>query len=135
MKTTPRRVAARLLPAGFLSACLLAASAGAQAQCLSDAKDREALAGVVSTGQFRDAAGRPQSAFILTLKTPACLDSDDADMRVKQTLRVHIYSTRETVHAQIRQRVGKSVRVRGKPFGAHTGHHHAPIVMDVAVVE
>jgi len=30
---------------------------------------------------------------------------------------------------------GKSVLVRGKPFPAHTAHHHAPIVMDVAEID
>jgi hypothetical protein len=27
------------------------------------------------------------------------------------------------------------VRVRGAPFGQHTAHHHAPIVMNVSGIE
>lgn len=118
-----------------LAVILLAGSVCAQAQCLSDERDREVLSGEVAAGRFWDPADRMQSAYILMLKTPACLDSDDPDMRVKSTLRVHIYSTRESVHRKIGQHVGKQVRVTGKPFGAHTAHHHAPIVMNVAEIE
>ena len=32
-------------------------------------------------------------------------------------------------------RAGKTVLVRGKPFGAATVHHHAPIVMDISEID
>ena len=45
---------------------------------------------------------------------------------------IHIYSSDETV---LKQLVGKSVKVKGDPFGAHTAHHHAPIVMEITEID
>jgi hypothetical protein len=39
------------------------------------------------------------------------------------------------VHARIDRCLGKDVMVRGRPFGAHTAHHHAPIVMEISEID
>ncbi len=106
----------------------------AHAACLKGGDEGEVAAGRVSIGKARDAAGRPQQPYLLTLSTPACLTAPDAEDNVKSTRTVHIYSTDAKVHAAIAGFVGKSVRVRGTPFHAHTGHHHAPIVMDISEI-
>ena len=91
--------------------------------------------GRLSLGQFEDAAGNPEQAFILTLPVPACLDSADAGGAVDSTTTIHIFSVDESVAASIKQFVGKDVHVRGTPFAAHTAHHHAPIIMDVSEID
>ena len=101
--------------------------------CMKDGEDAEA-AGRLAIGSARDAAGRPQRPYIVTLSTPACFTATEPDDSVKSTRTVHIFSSNEKVHATIAGLVGKAVRVRGTPFPAHTGHHHAPIVMDITEI-
>src|SRR3990170_4007000 len=85
----------------------------------------------LAIGTARDAAGRLERPYILTLVSPACLTANDPDDSVKSTPTIHIFSSKQKVHAQIARLVGKTVLVRGRPFAAHTAHHHAPIVMDI----
>ena len=101
--------------------------------CMKDGENAEAT-GRLAIGSARDAAGRPQRPYIVTLSSPACLTATDPEDSVKNTRTVHIFSTDEKVHATIAGLVGKAVRVRGTPFPAHTGHHHAPIVMDITEI-
>jgi len=113
---------------------LLLASLPAHA-CLTDKPLMQAAEGRLDVKTAQDAAGRPENPIILRLAKPACLASEDADMRVSSTIEIHVYSTRPGVHAKLKGLLGKSVSVQGQPFGAHTAHHHAPIVMDVSKVE
>jgi len=99
-----------------------------------DGKAEQAV-GALGIGEFKDAADRPESAFILRLPELACLDAEDPDFRVKDAESIHVYGADEAVHARIEQLAGKGVVVRGRPFGAHTSHHHAPIVMEVTEIE
>jgi hypothetical protein len=62
-------------------------------------------------------------------------DASDPEFRVKSTRTIHVYSTDERISAEIKRFVGKTVLVRGRPFGAHTAHHHAPIVMDITEID
>lgn len=99
-----------------------------------DAKTERAT-GDLGIGAFQDAADRPESAFILSLTVPTCLDADDPEFRVKNAGTIHIFAVDEATQAQIEQLAGKAVIVRGRPFGAHTSHHHAPIVMEITDIE
>lgn len=110
-------------------------SATQASECMVDNQGDQIAEGRLSLGQFEDAAGRPEQAFILTLPAPTCLDSTDADNAVDSTTTIHIFSIDEAIAASIEQFVGKDVQVRGTPFGAHTAHHHAPIVMDVSEID
>ncbi len=101
--------------------------------CMKGGETVEATGGS-SIGSARDAAGRPQRPYIVTLSAPACLTASDPEDSVKGTRTIHIFSTDEKVHAAIAGLVGKTVLVRGTPFPAHTGHHHAPIVMDITEI-
>ena len=65
------------------------------------------------------------------LGAPVCLQGSDEFDKVGTAKTIHIFSSKDDVAKRIKGFVGKSVRVRGTPFGAHTAHHHAPIVMDV----
>ena len=124
----------KLLAALLLTGTMVAGAGSAQAACMKGGDENAAATGRVSIGKARDAAGCPQQPYILTLSAPACLTAPDEEDNVKSTRTVHIYSTDAKVHAAIAGFVGKSASVRGTPFHAHTGHHHAPIVMDITEI-
>jgi hypothetical protein len=113
---------------------MLALATAPTLACMSDQSKQESAEGKLTIASRRDAAGRPEKAYILTLKSPACLTAYDPAENVKSTRTIHIFSTEEKVQAQIATLVGKSVLVRGQPFAAHTAHHHAPIVMDISEI-
>ena len=110
---------------------LFATSASAATPCLSDKADREPATGTLSVGRAKDAAGRPERPYILTLAVPVCLSTDEPDDKVDATKTIHIFATDPKIADLISKLVGKSVAVRGRPFPALTAHHHAPIVMEV----
>jgi hypothetical protein len=103
--------------------------------CMSDQSKQEIAEGTLATASKRDAAGRPEKPYILTLPSPACLTAKDPADSVKSSRTIHIFSSQDKVHAQIARFVGKTVLVRGQPFAAHTAHHHAPIVMDISEID
>lgn len=109
-------------------------SASAQG-CMQSNAGEQIAEGRLALGTFRDAADRPETAYILTLAVPTCLNASDPDDRVASAKTIHIYSSKDAVHATIKRFVGKTVLVRGQPFGAHTAHHHAPIVMDISEID
>jgi Domain of unknown function (DUF4431) len=122
----------RIALAGVVLAALSAAPAWAA--CLS-AERPAALEGRLVSGRFKDAAGRPESAFILQLSGPTCLEGTDEFDKVANARTVHLFSGNAAISRRIAGFAGKSVRVRGTPFGAHTAHHHAPIVVDVTEIQ
>ena len=124
----------RLGLAVFALAALIGSSA-AHAVCMTGNQDGEIAKGTLSLGTFEDANEQPEKAFILTLPAPACLIGSDEMDNVPSADTIHIYSSDETVAQSLKQFVGKSVQVRGNPFGAHTAHHHAPIVMDISEID
>ncbi len=98
-------------------------------------EDEEVAEGYLSLGRFKDAADRPETAYILTLPVPTCLADPDPDMRVDDANAIHLYSSNDDLYERLNGYVGKTVLVRGRPFGAHTAHHHAPIVMDISEID
>lgn len=76
-----------------------------------------------------------ESTFILELTRPTCAKGDEfleGDVAVD---RVQVYSPVETIEATLRGLVGKTVVVvADSAFGAHTRHHRAPLVAEVARV-
>jgi hypothetical protein len=117
-----------------LSASLTLVACAASATCMN-ANEEAVAEGRLSIGRFKDAADRPETAFILRLSSNACLDGKDEDERVASTKTIHVYSQNDRVQKSMIGLVGKSVLVRGKPFAQHTGHHHAPIVLEVSKIE
>jgi hypothetical protein len=116
----------------ILAATILGASA-AQAQCMKETGEARAE-GHLTVGRFHDAAGRPETAYILQLTRPVCLDGAEDDDARKGTRRIHIFSPDERTARKIQRLVGRNVVVFGEPFGQHTAHHHAPIVMSVTEI-
>jgi Domain of unknown function (DUF4431) len=119
----------------LLVVVLLAAPAAAADRCMQFDVPKQIAEGRLVIGHFKDAADRPETAYILRLPAATCLGAEDPEFRVKRTRTIHIYSSDEKVHAQIDRFVGKDVMVRGRPFGAHTAHHHAPIVMEISEID
>ena len=110
--------------------------ATAFAECLQANKDDQVAEGrltsvVVSVPDY----ALKEQAYILRLVAPACLEGEDEYDRVDKSDRIHVYSTEDKLRKQLRQLVGKNVRVHGSPFGEMTAHHHAPIVMGISSVE
>jgi len=131
MPSGPLRRCSRLLMWMWAAAVLAAPPTLA---CMSDQSNQESAEGKLSIASRRDAAGRPEKVYLLTLKSPACLTAQDPADSVRATRTIHIFSADEKVHARIGTLVGKTVLVRGQPFAAHTAHHHAPIVMDIGEI-
>jgi hypothetical protein len=118
-----------------LALVLLAAPAAAADRCMQFDVPRQIAEGRLVIGHFKDAADRPETAYILRLPVATCLSAKDPEFRVERTRTIHVYSSDDKVRARIDHFVGKDVMVRGRPFGAHTAHHHAPIVMDISEID
>lgn len=123
----------RRLLATFLFAAALFAAAPAWSACLQ-AEHEETVEGWLKHERFKDANGRPEDAYILHMDDATCLEGSDDFDKVEHARTVHIYSAKNDVRKRIGKLVGKAVRVRGRPFGSHTAHHHAPIVMEVSEI-
>ena len=123
-----------LLSAALLTA-ISAVPAVAQNQCMKSGGGPYTLEGQLGTGRFKDAAGRSETALILTLAKPVCMTGDEEEDRVKCSNKVHVFSGDENVHKRLQGLTGKQITVSGEPFGAHTAHHHAPIVFNATNVD
>jgi hypothetical protein len=113
---------------------LMLSATTASAECLKANVEGQGAQGRLTIGRAHDAAGRPERPYILRLSASACLDADDPDEAVKNTRTIHVAPADEKMTPAFRRLVGKIVTVRGNPFGAHTAHHHAPIVMLVTEI-
>jgi len=114
---------------------VLAAPAAQAATCMRASEEAAIAEGRLSVGQFEDAAERPEQAYILTLPAPTCLAGSDEMDNVDDVGTIHIFSSDDALHASLEKFVGKDVQVRGTPMGAHTAHHHAPIIMNVSEID
>jgi hypothetical protein len=83
---------------------------------------------------------KPEPAYVLRLQKSICLTGDEFIDAQKQVDRIQIFPEEtdketKTLWKQLRKLVGKSVIVEGsKPFGAHTGHHHAPLLLPITKI-
>ena len=115
-------------------AALVTTGAHASEPCVNDISDDQRVTGTVSIERVKDGLGRFEWPYLLTLAIPVCLVTEDPVDRVHSTRSIHIFATDHTIGARISRYVGKPVTVRGRPFPAHTSHHHAPIVMEIAEI-
>ena len=120
--------AALAVALGFLAS-------GPAAACMSETAAREAAQGRIAIRAAKDAAGRSERPYILTVPTPVCLTASDPENSVKGTRTIHVCPATPKLHEAMQRLVGKTVEVRGTVFAAHTAHHHAPIVMEVAEIK
>ena len=137
-------VASLALTAGLLLCLSGQAAFGA---CLDLAHDnRLALEGTLTFQVFGgppynggvNKGDTPEPSYILKLENPVCATGDDfvdANAKVDQ---VQVFSGDDNaaqLYNTLKRLVGRKVRVEGKSaFGAHTGHHHAPLLLPIASV-
>ena len=128
-----RRVLFALLAAA--SVCL--PHSALAAECLQAQADDQAAEGRLERVRFTDIdyGNRVETAFILNLAKPACLAGVDEYDQVPSTLKIHVFSTDKPLLDRLQANIGRHIRVLGSPFGEHTVHHRAPIVMRVTAVK
>ena len=76
---------------------------------------------------------RPETAWLLRLDRSACVAAEAGDatgfnVAVAAVREVQLVVTPEQVQ-RYRGRVGQRVALTGALFGAHTGHHHTPVLL------
>jgi hypothetical protein len=104
--------------------------------CLQAEKPDQVAEGRLTSSRFTTEAYRlTEQAYILRLRSPACLEGAGEYDKVGKTDRIHVYSMDAGMRKRMRGLVGKNVKVTGSAFGEHTVHHHAPIVMSVETIE
>lgn len=106
-------------------------SASAAQLCMSSGGKDAGAEGEIEAKTFTDKAGQPETVYILQLPIPICLSGPDKRDNVAPTKTIQIDSSVEAVRKTIADNVGKEILVIGRPYGARTPRHHAPIVMDV----
>jgi hypothetical protein len=81
---------------------------------------------------------KPEPAYILRLRKPICVMGGAFVDSSKPIDRIQVFPADADTDGQsrskdLRRLVGRSVTVEGRePFGAHTGHHHAPLLLPIA---
>lgn len=133
----------RPIVVSLAAACALALPAALQAtepgRCL-DLRKPHAAATVTGILTVRTFAGPPnyesiakgdaeEKALILELPTPACADDGEFIDSSKNFDTVHVSSSIPAILNTLNAAVGRRVTIHGEAFGAHTGHHHAPLVL------
>jgi hypothetical protein len=105
---------------------------------VGDARARVTATGNLSVRLF---AGPPNYAsiaagdaeertFILELPSATCIDDGgDFAAPAERFVTVHVSSRDEELLAVLSAAEGRQVTVSGEGFAAHTGHHHAPLVI------
>jgi Domain of unknown function (DUF4431) len=121
----------------YLFVCLALVSfvTPAGADCLKSNVDGQPAQGQLTIGRAKDGMGRPERPYILRLAANACLDASDPEEAVKSSRTIHVFPTDEKLQPAFARLVGKAIVVGGRPFIAHTVHHHAPIVMEVTEIK
>lgn len=112
------------------------AIASAQAACLkANAPDQVAEGGLTSVRITIPDYKLKVQAYILRLGSDACLEGSGEFDKIDRTSRIHVFAMDDALRKRLRSLVGRAVRVTGEPFGEHTAHHHAPIVLRVTRIE
>jgi hypothetical protein len=126
----------RLFSALFTAALLCALDAAAAEYLKAEAEGQRAE-GRLERVRFTDIdyGNQVEVAFILNLAKPACLDGEDEYDKIESTLKIHVFSMDKAVDRRLRASIGRQIWVLGWPFGEHTRHHRAPIVMRVTEVK
>jgi hypothetical protein len=132
-----------VLGSALALALALALATPARADCLSYEPNRVSIPGtltrVVFPGppNFEDVArgDKPETYFVLKLQQPACVNGNGQEPARQDILTIQLVLTAPQF-SQFRPLLGKRVRLSGSLFGAETGHHHTPVLMeDVVLVE
>jgi hypothetical protein len=140
----------KLWPLALATILIAIDSVAASAACLDVRKDDTLTLGgrltfqVFGGAPFNGGVAKgdtPEPSYILRLDDPVCVVGDDFLKSDQGVDRVQISSNADhdkaaLVFAQLRHLVGLHVTVTGRSaFGAHTGHHHAPLMLPASSVQ
>ena len=82
---------------------------------------------------------QPETYWFLNVSPPLCLNEDktepDLNPALKDIRRIQLVFLDQTLYMKYKGLVGKRTVATGTLFGAHTGHHHAPVLLTVAGLE
>jgi len=119
-------------PAGIALGLVAAFAAQPASACLIANQDGQQAEGRLARVKITtEAYNQTETAFILFLSKPACLEGESEYDKIASTKRIHVFSMDEKIRRKLSAGVGKTIRVIGSPFGEENLHHHAPIVMNV----
>jgi uncharacterized protein DUF4431 len=82
----------------------------------------------------------PEPTYILKLDAPTCVTGDEFLKPDQRFDKIQVYPAESGTAGRflsrdLRRFVNKPVVVQGKsPFGAHTGHHHAPLLLPITEI-
>ncbi len=107
--------------------------------CFSYGPDTVRVTGTLARQMFYGAPGfgedpkrdEKEIGLYLHLAMPACTVAGRDD-EAKRNVRLVQLVLDSAGYARLRSFIGKHVTLRGTLFAAITGHHHAPILLDVA---
>lgn len=101
--------------------------------CVNTAKvdAQVSVDGLLLVGSFTDDYGE-ERVYLLELPNPTCIDDggEFADPKA-QFARVQVAGSNSKLDGVLQRSVGRRIKVSGKPFAAHTRHHHTPMVLIV----
>jgi hypothetical protein len=113
---------------------------GKSRPCLRYEPDTTQITGVLARHMYYGGPGygedpkhdEKEVGFYLDLTVPLCMTagSDFADVATTGIRRVQLVLD-EGGYARLRSYLGKLIALRGMAFGAYTGHHHTPVLLDV----
>jgi hypothetical protein len=123
------------MPARTFTACAVVVSTMVASAWLGAAQSQGSCLRASSAAQRVSGNLTKQgSNFILRADGPVCLRGSDAEDNKNNVTTIHLYSNSAAVQRQLSRGVGRYLEVVGRPFGAITQHHRAPIVMEVREV-
>jgi len=74
----------------------------------------------------------PEPTYILAMRSQMCIeDGGQFADPANRFDSVQLFTTDESLWVEIKKLEGKQVHVSGLGFAAHTGHHHAPLILKV----
>ena len=122
-----------------ITGCTQTETVNGEAPCLdlTDSSAKASFEGILTVQIFAgppnyesiaggDAEERP---FILELPSRLCAFDGEFIDKDETFDRVHVSSEDGAIFEVLKASVGREVEVKGKAFGSHTGHHHAPVVL------
>jgi hypothetical protein len=128
----------------LIAASGLVGSPGWAAECTDVSRGGPiALSGKLAHREFPSSADEEfagqrstaESAYILQLASPKCFFGDEylgGEVNVTEVQLIVSPEDNPELYGRLRDRIGGPVSVTGhQPFGAHTSHHHAPLVLIV----
>jgi hypothetical protein len=80
----------------------------------------------------------PEVAWILHLDKPVCIKArpeDDFDVAVSHLQDLQLVLGNDDYYRQAKKFLARKVIATGVLFGAHTGHHHTPVLLDVKNIQ